>query len=219
MPSLEELLSRPMDMQGRASFLPFKDSPSGREFATPGILASIVNALTAPGRALKPRLDEDGNPIPFNAPEEAGNLAMIAMGGGAGGTVPRGALGMNVFHGTKNRFTSPPDITKAGSTSGIKNEPVFWVTSSPESAGKFAEMAGGKVVQEYDLIGKNIRTVPYNVKDLTSGNFSAIKSREIENGIKDGLDAIKFVMKDSSGLLPMADEIAVLKADSLRGIK
>ena len=69
---------KPMDMEGRATFLPFKDTLSGsvmnqRELALPGLLAGAVNAFTAPGR-----VSTQG----FDAPEEAQNLAMNVMGGG-----------------------------------------------------------------------------------------------------------------------------------------
>jgi hypothetical protein len=69
---------KPMDMEGRATFLPFKDSLPGsvmnqRELALPGLLAGAVNAFTAPGR-----VSTQG----FDAPEEAQNLAMNTFGGG-----------------------------------------------------------------------------------------------------------------------------------------
>jgi len=69
---------KPMDMEGRATFLPFKDTLPGsvmnqRELALPGLLAGAVNAFTAPSRA-----STQG----FDAPEEAQNLAMNVMGGG-----------------------------------------------------------------------------------------------------------------------------------------
>jgi len=69
---------KPMDMEGRATFLPFKDTLPGsvmnqRELALPGLLAGAVNAFTAPSR-----VSTQG----FDAPEEAQNLAMNVMGGG-----------------------------------------------------------------------------------------------------------------------------------------
>ena len=49
---------KPMDMEGRATFLPFKDTLPGsvmnqRELALPGLLAGAVNAFTAPSRVSK----------------------------------------------------------------------------------------------------------------------------------------------------------------------
>ena len=69
---------KPMDMEGRATFLPFKDTLPGsvmnqRELALPGLLAGAVNAFTAPSR-----VSTQG----FDAPEEAQNLAMNTFGGG-----------------------------------------------------------------------------------------------------------------------------------------
>ena len=69
---------KPMDMEGRATLLPFKDTLPGsvmnqRELALPGLLAGAVNAFTAPSR-----VSTQG----FDAPEEAQNLAMNTFGGG-----------------------------------------------------------------------------------------------------------------------------------------
>ena len=85
---------KPMDMEGRATFLPFKDTLPGsvmneREFALPGLLAGAVNAFTAPGR-----VSTQG----FDAPEEAQNLAMNVMGGGIStGKMMRNPTGVGGF--------------------------------------------------------------------------------------------------------------------------
>ena len=57
---------KPMDMEGRATFLPFKDTLPGsvmnkREFALPGLLAGAVNAITAPNRAYTASNQHCGN--------------------------------------------------------------------------------------------------------------------------------------------------------------
>ena len=94
---------RGLPMEGRATFLPFKDTQTNsgirqRELALPGIVAGAVNATTAPGRAYT------GSDPNFDAPEEAMNFAGNVMGGGMGAsramTAPAGTggknLGMNI---------------------------------------------------------------------------------------------------------------------------
>lgn len=68
---------RPMDMEGRYTLLPLRDTMPGsvfneREWAVPGLLAEIANAVTAPGRAISGQLDEPDAP----------NFALNMMGGG-----------------------------------------------------------------------------------------------------------------------------------------
>ena len=113
---------KPMDMEGRATFLPFKDTLPGsvmnkREFALPGLLAGAVNAFTAPGR-----VSTQG----FDAPEEALNLATNVFGGGittgkmmrnptgVGGT----DLALNVYHGTPHEIKGGFDLAKVGTGEG-----------------------------------------------------------------------------------------------------
>ena len=113
---------KPMDMQGRATFLPFKDTLPGsvmnqRELALPGLLAGAVNAFTAPSR-----VSTQG----FDAPEEALNLATNVMGGGittgkmmrnptgVGGT----DLALNVYHGTPHEIQGKFDLGRVGSGEG-----------------------------------------------------------------------------------------------------
>ena len=116
---------KPMDMEGRATFLPFKDTLPGsvmnqRELALPGLLAGAVNAFTAPGR-----VSTQG----FDAPEEALNLAMNVMGGGittgkmmrnptgVGGT----DLALNVYHGTPHEIKGGFDLSKVGTGEGAQS--------------------------------------------------------------------------------------------------
>jgi hypothetical protein len=92
----QQQMSEAIPMEGRATFLPFKDTLPGsvmnkREWALPGIVAGAVNAFTAPGRAYS------GSDPMFDPQEEAANFAMNVMGGGmAIGKAPAGSLGMNV---------------------------------------------------------------------------------------------------------------------------
>lgn len=95
----EPWYKKQLPMEGRATFLPFRDTMEGsvfnkRELALPGLLAGAVNALTAPERAYS------GLDPTFNAQEEAINLASNVMGGGLGFSTamksPTGAGGFDV---------------------------------------------------------------------------------------------------------------------------
>lgn len=101
----QQQMNEALPMEGRANFLPFRDTLPGsvmnkREFALPGVVAGVVNAITAPQRSMQNdyEADEAGNITPkFNAPEEAMNVAGNLMGGGMFlGKAPAGSLGMNV---------------------------------------------------------------------------------------------------------------------------
>ena len=93
-----------LPMEGRATFLPFRDTMPGsvmnkRELALPGVVAGAVNAITAPARSMETYVDDYGNvQYKFNAPQEAANVALNMMGGGISASrgAPANALGMFV---------------------------------------------------------------------------------------------------------------------------
>lgn len=75
--------ARALPMEGRATFLPFRDSMPGsvfnqRELAVPGLIAEAANAITAPARSLL------GTDPEFEAGKEGVNMAFNVMGGGLG---------------------------------------------------------------------------------------------------------------------------------------
>jgi hypothetical protein len=75
--------AKALPMEGRATFLPFRDSMPGsvfnkREFAVPGLIAEAANAITAPARSLL------GTDPEFSAGKEGVNMAFNVMGGGMG---------------------------------------------------------------------------------------------------------------------------------------
>jgi hypothetical protein len=75
--------AKALPMEGRATFLPFRDTMPGsvfnqRELAVPGLIAEAANAFTAPGRSLL------GTDPEFSAGKEGVNMAMNVMGGGLG---------------------------------------------------------------------------------------------------------------------------------------
>jgi hypothetical protein len=114
-------------MEGRATFLPFRDTMEGsvfnkREVALPGILAGALNAFTSPARALT------GSDPTFKPGEEAANMALNTFGGGiATGkalTNPTGVggtdLALNVWHGTPHEIKGKFDISKVGTGEGAQ---------------------------------------------------------------------------------------------------
>jgi ribosomal protein S18 acetylase RimI-like enzyme len=114
-----------LPMEGRATFLPFRDTMEGsvfnkREVALPGILAGALNAFTAPERA---RTSSDPT---FNAGEEAANFALNTFGGGvATGKALRNPTGqggvdlsMNAWHGSPHNIEGNFDLAKVGAGAG-----------------------------------------------------------------------------------------------------
>jgi len=114
-----------LPMEGRATFLPFRDTMEGsvfneRELAVPGILAELMNAFTAPARSMT-------DPT-FNAGEEAANMAMNV--GGSGLAISRGMkaptgqggfdLAMNAYHGTPYDIKGGFDLGKVGTGEGAQ---------------------------------------------------------------------------------------------------
>jgi hypothetical protein len=119
--------SKALPMEGRATFLPFRDTMEGsvfnkREVALPGILAGALNAFTSPARALT------GSDPTFKPGEEAANMALNTFGGGiATGkalTNPTGMggkdLALNAWHGTPHEIKGNFDLAKVGTGEGAQ---------------------------------------------------------------------------------------------------
>ena len=73
--------TKALPMEGRATFLPFRDTMEGsvfnkREVALPGLLAGALNAFTSPARSFT------GSDPTFKPGEEAVNMALNTFGGG-----------------------------------------------------------------------------------------------------------------------------------------
>ena len=119
--------SKALPMEGRATFLPFRDTMEGsvfnkRELALPGILAGALNAFTSPARALT------GSDPTFKPGEEAANMALNTFGGGiTTGAALRNPTGfggkdlaLNVYHGTPHEIKGGFDISKVGTGEGAQ---------------------------------------------------------------------------------------------------
>lgn len=120
--------SKALPMEGRATFLPFRDTMEGsvfnkREVALPGLLAGALNAFTSPARALT------GSDPTFKPGEEAANFALNTFGGGiATGkalTNPTGIggkdLALNAWHGTPHEIKGNFDLAKVGTGEGAQS--------------------------------------------------------------------------------------------------
>lgn len=118
------LLEQPLPMEGRAAFLPFRDSLPGsvfnkRELALPGILASMLNAFTAPGRAYRGQL---GDPT-----EEAVNLAGMLQLGATAAPAQAGAGTVRMFAGVNANTADKSALTKAQAMAKANADPrVIW---------------------------------------------------------------------------------------------
>ena len=87
-------MAKGLPMEGRATILPFRDTESKREIALPGLIASALNSMTAPGRAFS------GSDPTFDPMSEGIDFALNTMGGGMAASkaapVGDGLLGMNL---------------------------------------------------------------------------------------------------------------------------
>ncbi|CAB4121961.1 hypothetical protein UFOVP20_32 [uncultured Caudovirales phage] len=114
-----------LPMEGRATFLPFKDSMEGsvfnqREWALPAVIAGAVNAFTSPERA------RTGTDQTFNPNEEALNFAQNVMGGGIGTSsamkAPMGQGGKDLSIAVGKGFTDEGNFRRVGINQPVTSE-------------------------------------------------------------------------------------------------
>lgn len=144
--------AKALPMEGRATFLPFRDTMPGsvfnqRELAVPGLLAEAANAITAPGRSLL------GTDPEFSAGKEGVNMAMNVMGGGLGTSRamrnPTGQggvdLAMNAWHGSPYDIKGGFDIQRIGTGEGaqVYGHGMYFAESRP-TAQSFADALKNK---------------------------------------------------------------------------
>ena len=172
---------KPMDMEGRATFLPFKDTLPGsvmnqRELALPGLLAGAVNAFTSPSR-----VSTQG----FDAPEEALNLATNVFGGGittgkmmrnptgVGGT----DLALNVYHGTPHEIKGGFDLAKVGTGEGAQSfGHGMYFAENPNVAKNYQTMRAEV----------NPETLTYKNQDIQSLYNKAERSQQLAYRMENG---------------------------------
>lgn len=185
---------KPMDMEGRATFLPFKDTLPGsvmnkREFALPGLLAGAVNAFTAPAR-----VSTQG----FDAPEEALNLATNVFGGGittgkmmrnptgVGGT----DLALNVWHGTPHEVKGKFDLDKVGTGEGAQAYGYgTYFAENPLVAKEYQKMLAGpeQTASDYLKMYKTPETAISALQESISPNLTP----EAKKFTQDAIDVLK----------------------------
>jgi hypothetical protein len=152
-----------LPMEGRATFLPFRDTMEGsvfnkRELALPGLLAGAVNAFTAPERA---RTSSDPT---FNPGEEAANFALNTFGGGmATGKALRNPTGqggvdlaLNVYHGTPNQIKGNFDLNKVGTGEGAQafGHGIYFAENPKVAEGYRKRLSGGTDPITYEYKGQ-----------------------------------------------------------------
>jgi hypothetical protein len=155
--------SKALPMEGRATFLPFRDTMEGsvfnkRELALPGILAGALNAFTSPARALT------GSDPTFKPGEEAANMALNTFGGGiATGkalTNPTGIggtdLALNVYHGTPNQIKGNFDLSKVGTGEGAQafGHGIYFAENPKVAEGYRKRLSGGTDPITYEYKGQ-----------------------------------------------------------------
>jgi len=192
-----------LPMEGRATFLPYKDSMPGsvfnqRELALPGILAGALNAFTSPERA---RTSSDPT---FNAGEEAANFALNTFGGGiATGKALRNPTGqggvdlaLNVYHGTPHDIKGGFDIKKVGTGEGAQSYGHgMYFAENPAVAKEYQKMLAGPEQTAADYL-KMYKT-PENAISVLQ---DSIKPNLTPEAIKYAQDAIN-VLKSGKELI------------------
>ena len=186
--------TRALPMEGRATFLPFKDSMQGsvfneREFALPGFVAEAVNAFTAPGRSLL------GTDPSFSTGEEGANLAMNMMGGGLLASKamrsPTGQGGFDVGMSTyKGSHTAPnansygatlDDLTKIMPKNVYSREGKNLYGLGDDVIDREWWMTAMKAYKKPDFEVEIFRAVPKGVKDINSGDWVTTSRKYAEN--------------------------------------
>ncbi len=175
-------------MEGRATFLPFRISPTGQKsFAMPGLFAGAINAITAPGRALR------GTDPTFNPEQEAFDVALNTMGmGGAVGRAPAGSLPMNVYHGSPHLFAP------------TKRNPLGEFDSTKMGTGEGAQAYG---VGSYFAEAPGVAS---RYKDSTSANMY-----ETSNGVIRSSDLVEEIFKKSGNVPTQLESAYRAKANEV----
>jgi hypothetical protein len=149
----------------RGNLLPFKKDIKTKEvsFGMPTVAQSLIDALTAPYRAMKGEIDVDSP----QGVQEALNFGLNFMGGGSipaiGKAVPHGQLGITAYHGSPFKFDKF-DLNKAKEGTGVNlfGKGVY-LTDNPNVAKHYAGDKG--YVYKVDVPDKNVESmIPYMEK-------------------------------------------------------
>jgi hypothetical protein len=186
-----------LPMEGRATFLPFRDTMEGsvfnqRELALPGILAGALNAFSAPERA------RTGSDPTFNAGEEAVNMALNTFGGGiATGKALRNPTGqggvdlsMNVYHGTPHNIDGNFDLAKVGTGEGAQayGHGIYFA-ENPAVAKEYQKMLAGPEQTAADYL-KMYKT-PENAISVLQDSIKPNLTPEATKYAQDAINVLK----------------------------
>lgn len=189
--------SKALPMEGRATFLPFRDTMEGsvfnkREVALPGILAGAVNAFTSPARALT------GSDPTFKPGEEAANMALNTFGGGivTGKALkaPTGQggidLALNAYHGTPHNIKGGFDISKVGTGEGAQAYGHgMYFAENPAVAKEYQKMLAGPEQAAADYL-KMYKT-PDNAISVLQDSITPNLTAEAKKFALDAIDVLK----------------------------
>jgi hypothetical protein len=210
--------AKALPMEGRATFLPFRDTMPGsvfnqRELAVPGLIAEAANAITAPARSLL------GTDPEFSAGKEGVNMAFNVMGGGVGSSRamrnPTGEGGVDLAMAADSSYRgshTAPDASVYGATldnlTGIMPKDVYTQQGkSLYGLGNRAVdhewyMAALKAKGNPDAEVTVYRAVPKGVKDINSGDWVTTSKTYAkdhgENSIGEGYKIISKNVKAKS---------------------
>lgn len=183
--SAEPWWRKGLSMEGRATFLPYKDTlpdsvMNKREVALPGLLAGIVNQFTAGNRAYT------GSDPTFNPQEEAANFAMNTFGGGMGSSAamktPTGVGGKDLF----SSVSKPIDTSYRGSHVA-PNAETYGATLDNLGGIMPADVYSSKGISRYGIndpaIDREWFAAAYRAKN--NPNYEVTVWRAVPKGVKD----------------------------------
>lgn len=201
-----------LPMEGRATFLPYKDSMPGsvfnqRELALPGILAGALNAFTAPERA------RTGSDLTFNPVEEAANMALNTFGGGiATGKLVPNATGLggkdiasNLIDTSYRGSHTPPnaevygaplhDLTKIMPKDVYSSKGISLYGSGDPVIDREWFAAAYKAKNNPDAEITIYRAVPKGVKSINNGDWVTTSQQYAKNHGENALNGEYEIIK------------------------
>lgn len=178
----------------RGNLLPFKKDIKTKEvsFGMPTVAQGLIDALTAPYRAMKGEIDVDSP----QGVQEALNFGLNFMGGGSipaiGKAVPHGQLGITAYHGSPHVFDKF-DIEKSGTGSGknLFGQGIYTSELPKEAKGYMTSGSSGTINYNGKLMN---RDSPRNSKDAAAYALH-LSNGNIEDAIRSGLSTPEAISK------------------------
>lgn len=161
-----------LPMQGRFNFLPLRQTDwpmmGNKEWAVPGVLASMYNAFTAPGRAVQGKIPE--SQLPAEALNFAGNMMLDSWAASRAAPVaePNSQdVGITMYHGSPHKFEQF-DSSKIGTGEGAQayghglyfaENPSVANEYAKNVSGDFMELPNGQMFDPSSLQHLNVRSL------------------------------------------------------------